>query len=191
MSLLAIIVVAILVAAYFWYANIIARKNKALEALADIDVQFKKRHDLIPNILSLTEKYKDYEKDLFTQVTELRSQAVANNSSNQNPGAVDNQFAVESKLQAGMTKFFGVMENYPDLKSEQAFAQAQQSYNEVQEQIAAATRFYNAAVASLNNSIQIFPGNLLAKFANITALPAFYAANQEDRQAINANDYIK
>lgn len=174
---------------YVWYASIISKKNKAKEALSGIDVQQKKRNNLIPNILKIAQKFMEHEQELITKVTELRSQAESDYDE-ADPDAVKEHLAAMQALDANMGKLMIAVEAYPDLKSQDTMLQAQKTYNEVEEQIAAARRFYNSAVTSLNNSIEIFPGNLLAGFAKASPMP-FYEAEEAATQPVDADDFLK
>jgi LemA protein len=181
----AVVVLGVL---YGWYAGIIKKKNKAKEALAGIDVQLNKRHDLIPNLLKIAKRFMEHEMELMTRVTELRSQA-SKTYDQTDAAAVKEHLAVENQLQGQMGQLMIQVENYPDLKSDQPMVQAQQSYNEVEAHISAARRFYNSAVGQLNNSIQIFPGNLLAGLAGAQEMP-FFEAPEAVKAPVNADDFL-
>lgn len=183
------ILLAIVVIGYFWYAGIIGKRNKVLEALSDIDVQLAKRHDLIPNILTIAQRFMDHERSLMEDITSLRGKAQAGIGSI-GSAAVGQHLQDETQLQGLMTRFFALAENYPQLKSDAPMMQAQATYNEVEEHIAAARRFYNAAVEVLNNAVQIFPGNLVAGIAGVAAYP-FYQADEASKALVNAGDYLK
>ena len=174
---------------YFLYAKIIKNKNKLFEALSSIDVQLTKRHDLLPNILKIAQKFMEHEKDLIIEVTALRTQASQPYNHN-DPNEVKKQLEVANQPQNKVSSLMLNVENYPNLKSDQTMITAQQTFNEVEEQISASRRFYNSAVNNLNNSIQIFPGNLIAKMANVQLMPYFEAAAQ-DKQPVDANNYFK
>jgi LemA protein len=174
---------------YIWYVNIIGRKNKALESLSGIDVQLRMRSDLIPNVLKIAQKYMDHEKSLLTEITELRTQATKDYDQ-ADPAAVQEHLQIAEKLAGRMGKLMIAVENYPDLKASESMIQAQQTYNEVEARIAAARRFYNASVTALNNSIQIFPGNLLASFASASAMP-FYEADEASKGPVDADAFLK
>lgn len=103
----------------------------------------------------------------------------------------DQTMAIENKLGFVMKQYFVVMENYPELKSNQNFLQAQATYDKVETQIAAARRFYNSAIAVYNNSIQIFPGNILIKLISPPTFPDFYVADPIDKKTINVEAFIK
>lgn len=182
------IVGVILVGAYLWYASIVTKRNKAQEALSGIDVQLQKRSNLIPNILKIAKKFMEHEKELLTQVTELRTRVDAGYDAS-DAASVKDHLGASSALGGAMGKLMVAVEAYPDLKSSDTMVQAQQTYNEVEGQIAAARRFYNASVTQLNNSIQIFPGNLLAGFAGATAMP-FYEAYEGATAPVDASDFL-
>ncbi len=174
---------------YFWYMALVTRRNKALEALSGIDVHYNMRFDLIPNVLKIAQKFMDHEKSLLTEITALRTEA-QKNYDKKDAGDVSKHLQAVEALSAKMGQFMVSVEAYPDLKSDQTMVQAMQTYNEVEAQIAAARRFYNAAVTALNNSVQIFPGNIVAGFANVKEMP-FFAAAESVKSAVNASDYLK
>ena len=173
---------------YFWYAKIIGRKNSVKESLSGIDVQLLKRSELIPNILAIATKFMEHEKGLIENVTELRTKesGVYNES---DPISVEKHLEFSSALGSEMGRLMISMEAYPDLKSNEAMLQAQKTYNEVEAQIAAARRFYNASVTQLNNSIEIFPGNLLAPLAKAAIMP-FFEIEETARKPINAAEFL-
>jgi LemA protein len=170
--------VALLLLIYVLYASLITKRNKALEAFSGIDVQLKKRHDLIPNILTIAKKFMEHEKNLMKEITELRT-AAQSGAGSKDTADIKKRLATENALQQKLGQFFVSVENYPQLKSNESMLHAQQTYNEVEEQISAARRFYNSAVNELNNSVQIFPGSVIASMINVQALPFFEAASNE------------
>ena len=185
--ILAIVVVAFAVL-YFWYVGIISKRNQAKEALSTIDVQLQKRGELIPNILQIAQRFMEHEKQLLTEITELRS-AFHKEYDRADQQAVSEHLAVAQQLSSKMGKLMVQVENYPELKSDATMMTAMQSYNEVEAQIAAARRFYNSAVTALNNSVEIFPGSVIARMANVQPLP-FYEAPAESLAPVNAGDYL-
>lgn len=189
MNSIIIISLITIIVSYTWYVVIVSRRNKTFEALSGIDVQLNKRHDLIPNILKIARRFMEHEKELLSEITELRTQA------QEKVGVTDaksikEHLSMEQALQGKMGQLFVAVENYPDLKSDETMLQAQRTYNEVEEHIAAARRFYNASVTSLQNAIQIFPGNLLATLAGAKEMP-FYEADEAVNSSINADDFMK
>lgn len=184
-----LIIIAIpLIVIYFLYVGLVKKKNKVKEALSGVDVQLQKRSNLIPNILKIAKKFMEHEKELLTEITELRAQAQKDYKSD-DTGAVKEHLAIADKLGSKMGQFMLNVENYPDLKSDQTMLQAQQSYNEVEEQIAAARRFYNSAVGELNNAVEIFPGNLIAPLAKAKIMP-FYEADEAAKAPIDAGNFL-
>jgi len=182
-------VVALAVIAYGWYVSLITRRNRAREALSSIDVQLRKRHDLVPNVLKLARKFMSHEKELLDSLTELRTQAQAGYSVDV-PEDVAKHLAAEGALQTGLARLFAVAENYPELRSSDTIITAQQTYSEVEGHIAAARRFYNSAVTRLNNAIQIFPGSVIANWANVRAMPFFELEDAAVRQPVDADKYL-
>lgn len=189
MSINLIIVIAcavILVSGYSIYVSLIQKKNKVMEAFSSIDVQLKKRYDLIPNILSIAKKFMDHEKGIFEEVTKLRTQAMSLSSGIENVGK---KLQLDSQIKDLMGKLMVSVENYPELKSDQSMVTAMQTYNEVEEHIAAARRFYNSAVLELNNAVEIFPSSLIAACIGVRK-QEFFHAEEAARQAVNAADYL-
>ncbi len=159
---------------YLWYAVIVTRRNKVWEALSSVDVHLNQRHDLIPNIVKLAARFMEHERGLIEEVTRLRGQ-VQRPLPTGAPGEVEARFALEGQLARRVGQLLVTMEAYPQLKSDAAVLEAQRTWTEVEAQITAARRFYNAAVNRLNNAIQIFPGPLVAALAGARPMPFFDA----------------
>ena len=181
-------ILAPLAVIYIWYAKLVGKKNKVQESLSSIDVQLKKRSNLIPNILTIAQKFMSHESKLLTEITELRAKATSGYSKSDQAGVKEHLQASEM-LSGKMSQLMVAVENYPDLKSDQTMLQAMQTYNEVEGHIAAARRFYNSSVTILKNAVEIFPGNIIAKMANISAMP-FYEADEAAKKPINAADFL-
>lgn len=176
---------------YIWYTRIISRRNSALEALGSIDVQLRKRHDLIPNILKMVQKYMDQEESVLTRITALRAQ-VTSDYDKTDPQQVQGHLQAEGELKQAMGSLFSaVAENYPELRSSENMQSAQETFTEVEGHIAAARRFYNSSVTDLNNSVQIFPGSMIAQMAGVKAMPYFEETDEAVRAPVNADDYLK
>lgn len=184
------IAVVLLLIVYFWYMALIKRRNQALEALSSIDVQLRKRFDLIPNVLKIASKFMAHEKGLMEQITALRTKSMEGYQE-KDPDAVQEHLQASGKLGGAMMQLFAVAENYPDLKSNETMVTAQHTYSEVEGHIAAARRFYNAAVTQLNNSVQIFPGNLIAGMAGVKEMPFYEEADEAAKAPVDAGDYLK
>ena len=183
-----IIGAVLIILLYVWYTRIIRNKNQAYEALAGIDVQLKNRSDLLPNILTIAKKFMEHEKELLSSVTELRTRSNAEYDSG-DAQAIKQHMELASALGSEMGKLMVSVEAYPELKSDQTMQQAQLSYNEIETKIAAARRFYNSAVGQLNNSIEIFPGNIVAKYANVSIMP-FYETDDASRATVDASSIL-
>lgn len=158
MTIVIIILAIILIIALFLvgtYNSLVGKRNQITNAEGSINVMLKKRFDLIPNLVKIAKAYMDYEKSLLEKITEIRS-------------VYDRAMTTEDKMEANknlsdiMTKFYAVAENYPQLKADGAFVNLQNSFNEVEEQLSASRRFYNSAVTDYNNTVLMFPSNLVA-----------------------------
>lgn len=191
LSLPLIICLVLIVVLYGLYARIISRKNTAKAALSSIEVQLRKRFDLIPNVLKLAAKYMTHERELIEEVTRLRSNAQKVSHAT-HPDDVKQLFEADALLSKKFSSLSIAMENYPDLKAAQTTAEAMHAWNDVEDNIAAARRFYNSAVTDLNNAIEIFPGNFIAPLAKAKSMPMYEDADSEAiRKSIDANDYLK
>jgi LemA protein len=143
------------------YNRIVALSQRTEQAFADVDVQLKQRHDLIPNLVETVKGYASHEKETLDNVIMARSAAQAAHG----PAA---QGAAEGVLGAALGKLFALAEAYPDLKANQNFMELQRELSDVENKIAAARRFFNNAVQEFNTAIQQIPGNLVAPLGNFT-----------------------
>ena len=185
--ILVVVAIVVLFLLYGVYVSVIQKRNKVMEAFSSIDVQLKKRYDLIPNILTIAQKFMDHERSLIEDVTKLRTEvySMANNMGN-----IDKKIELDGLISKKMGQIFVAMENYPQLKSDATMVTAMQTYNEVEEHIAAARRFYNSAANELKNAVEIFPSSLVAAICGIKAVD-FFRAEESERKPINAQDYLK
>src|SRR5574344_3050104 len=172
---------------YSIYVSLIKKKNKVKEYFSDVDVQLKKRYDLIPNILTIANKFMEHERGLMDDITKLRTQAASLQST---PDTISDKIKLDNQIANKMGQLMVNVENYPQLKSDQTMIQAMQTYSEVEEHIAAARRFYNSAVNDLNNAVEIFPSSIFAGMMNISSCP-FFEAEEAARQSVNATDFFK
>ena len=183
-----VVICVILVLLYIAYVKLIAKKNKVREALASIDVQKKKRYDLIPNILFMANKFMEHERGLLDDITKLRTEAVKMSSNFDN---VKEKIALDAEIKNKMGQLMVSVENYPQLKSDQTMIQAMSTYNEVEEHIAAARRFYNSAVLDLNNAVETVPTKWFAESLGIKSeLPYFEITDEKERRSIDAKAYF-
>lgn len=186
--ILTCIAVAVILIAYFFYASLITKKNKAKEAFSGIDVQLKKRYDLIPNVLFIANKFMEHERGLLEDITRLRAQAAKLPA---DLGNAQEKLNLDSMISGKMGQLLVSVENYPQLKSDQTMLTAIQTYNEQEEHIAAARRFYNSAALELNNAVEIFPGSLIAAMVNIKQIPFIEVTDEKERERIDASAYMK
>ena len=185
--ILLVLAVVLAFCLYGMYTRLIQLKNKVKEAMSGIDVQLNKRYSLIPNILTIANKFMEHERELFSTITELRSQASGIRSTKE---TVAQKFELDNQIAAKMGQLMVNVENYPQLKSDQTMMNAMQTYAEVEEHIAAARRFYNSAVNEINNAIEIFPSSIIAGMLGMTIYP-FFEASEVAKQEINASNYLK
>ena len=171
---------------YSSYVKVIKSGNAVREAKSSIDVQFRKRYDLLPNILTIASKFMTHEKEIFTKITELRSQAL------QTPAGSKESFECNKKLDSVLGQLKVSMENYPTLKSDATMVQAMKTYNEVEEHIAAARRFYNSAITQLRNYVMIFPTSLFKGYVQEEMQNSYYEIEDKNiANPVNAADYLK
>ena len=159
MELLIILVIVIVIVVIFVgiYNGLVTRRNRVDEALGQIEVQLKRRHDLIPNLVQAVQGYMGFEQDVLTRVTEARAGAVAAGA--QGPAQ---QAAAENMLTGALRSLFAVVENYPDLKASTNVMQLQEELTTTENQISFSRQHYNATVLDYNNTIQTIPSVLIA-----------------------------
>jgi len=161
-------IIAIIVLLGVKMYNILVRKrNEVDNAFGGIDVQLKKRYDLIPNLVATVKQYAIHEKETLTNIAEMRAKASGGNLSN------DEKVALDNKISAGMNKIMVAVENYPDLKANESFMNLQRTLNEVESQISAARRTYNAVITDFNNEIQTFPNSVVASMMKLQPKKVF------------------
>jgi LemA protein len=165
--------------AVFIYNNLVGSRNSVENAFGSIDAMLKKRYDLIPNLVETVKVYMKHEKDTLTQITELRNKATSSTISQ------DEKVGLENKLSGLMRNVMVAVESYPDLKASEQFTMLQRSWNEAEEQIAAARRAYNSAVTQYNNAVDKFPSNIFASMFNHKRKPVFEIP-QAERENVSA-----
>ncbi len=169
-----VIIVVWLIAAY---NGLVRTRNRAQEAWSDIDVQLKRRYDLIPNLVESVKGYMAHESGVFEKVTQARSRAM------QATGAA--KAGAEDALSGALKSLFAVAENYPQLKANENFLNLQNELTDTEDKIQAARRFYNGMVRDLNTKIQIFPTNLFARMMGFTAMEFFGNLSDAEKQAVS------
>jgi len=154
------------------YNGLVRLKNRVDEAWSDIDVQLKRRYDLISNLVNTVKGYAAHEKEVFEKVTEARTRAMGAQS------AADKDQA-ENALSQTLKSLFAVAEAYPDLKANQNFLELQRELTDTEDKIQAARRFYNGNVRDFNTKIQVFPNNVFAGALGFAAREFFEAGEGE------------
>ncbi|TAN33584.1 LemA family protein [Patescibacteria group bacterium] len=159
------------------YNGLIRSKNRVDEAFSDIDVQLKRRYDLIPNLVETVKGYMTHEQNTLVKLTEARAAAMSAHD-NKNASLADKEKA-ENMLSETLKSLFAVTENYPDLKASQNFLQLQDELSDTENKIQASRRFYNGNVRDFNTKIQVFPTNMVAGWLKFVKYEFFQAAEGE------------
>ena len=158
------------------YNGLVSRRNRVDNAWSQIDVQLKRRHDLIPNLVEAVKDYMSYEQETLTNVTNARAAAIS--AANAGPAA---QAEAENALTGTLKSLFAVVENYPDLKANQNVLSLQEELTATENKISFARQFYNDSVLTYNNKIQMFPSNVIAGMFNFTTRQ-FFEVPEGDRE---------
>ena len=170
------IILGILALAVIWavasYNGFVTLINRAKEAWSDIDVQLKRRYDLIPNLVNTVKGYAAHELGAFEKVTEARAKAMQ-------AGSLSDKAAAEGELSGTLKSLFAIAEAYPDLKANTNFLELQRELSDTENKIQAARRFYNGNVRDLNTSVQSFPSNIIAKSFHFSEMEFFELAETE------------
>lgn len=176
------VIVGVLVVILLWvvsaFNSLIKQKNRSDNALSDIDVQLKRRYDLVPNLLEVVKGYKDYEASVLENVTKARSEALSLKNS-----SVNDRAEAEGQLTNALKSLFAVSENYPQLMASESFRNLQGQLSSLENDIQSARRYYNAAVRELNNAIQVFPANIVAAIFSFKR-SEFFGADQNEKEAV-------
>lgn len=173
--LIAIVVVVLWVIALF--NGLVRLKNRVSEAWSDIDVQLKRRYDLIPNLMETVKGYMKHEEGVLVKVTEARNMAM-------NATGTEAKGKAENALSETLKSLFAVAENYPDLKASQNFLQLQDEISDTENKIQASRRFYNGNVRDFNTKIQVFPNNMIANTLGFKAFEFFEIENEKERENV-------
>lgn len=166
---------------FYFYNTMVNLRNRTDEAFSAIDVQLKKRFDLIPNLVATVKEYMVYEKDTLNRITELRAKALNGNVSQ------DEYIKLSEETDKLLKSIIVSVENYPELKASANMEMLQRSLNEVEDQIAASRRAYNAAVRNLNNGVQMIPTNIFASLMNIKTR-AYLETPDNERENVSVSD---
>ncbi|MFH0856731.1 MAG: LemA family protein [bacterium] len=175
------VVLAVIIIAILWliavYNGLIKAKTRTDEAWSDIDVQLKRRYDLIPNLINAVKGYAAHEKNLFESVTKARAEAIGAQ------GAKD-KAAAENALSGTLKSLFAVAENYPQLKANENFAKLQDELTDTENKIQASRRFYNGNVRDYNIKLQVFPTNLIANALGFKGKEFFEITDAKEKENV-------
>ena len=173
-----------MVAVVLWiiaaFNGLVTLKNRAKEAWADIDVQLKRRYDLIPNLVETVKGYATHERELFEKVTQARASAMG-------ATGLKDKAVAENTLSGTLKSLFAVAENYPELKASQNFLALQNELTDTEDKIQAARRFYNTNVRDLNIKVESFPANMIASSFGFKQMELFQTANDAEREPVKVN----
>lgn len=175
MIIIAIILGAVLLWAIYMYNRFVSLRNRTEEAWADIEVQLKRRYDLIPNLVNTVKGYATHESGAFEKVTQARAAAMGART-------VGEHAKTEAMFGQAITGLFGIAEAYPDLKANQNFLALQNELSDTENKIQAARRFYNSNVRDLNTSVETFPPNVIARIFQFTKKEFFDLADTDAAQ---------
>jgi len=177
LNLLWILLALVVVWFVFAYNGFIRLRNRVKEAWSDIEVQLKRRYDLIPNLVNTVKGYMKHEQKVFDDVTQARASAL---------GATTRQSKAEAENQLSETlkTLFAVSENYPELKANANFLELQRELSDTENKIQAARRFYNNTVMDINNRVKVFPSNLIASLFGFKEEQFFETENEAEREAV-------
>ena len=172
-SLPAIVLLLCIVYIVYLYNALVKARQYVQEGASDIDTQLKRRYDLIPNLLETVKGYAKHEKETFEQVIKARTMAMGVQ------GVSAEKSQAENNLSGTLKTIFALGESYPDLKANQNFIELQQELSDTEDKIQASRRFYNSTVLSLNNKVETFPSNIIAKIFNFQKAQYFELDEQE------------
>jgi LemA protein len=174
------VIIAIVLAIIAMYNSLIRLKNRVDEAWSDIDVQLKRRYDLIPNLVETVKGYAAHEKETLEKVIQARSAAMAAQSG----GDMKAKAGAENMLSSTLKSIFALSENYPELKANQNFLELQRELADTENKIQAARRFYNGNVRDFNTKLQVFPTNIIANMLGFKAREFFEIEEPKERENV-------
>jgi LemA protein len=174
-ALIVLVVIGLVVMSL--YNKLVSLKNKVLEAWSGIDVQLKRRYDLIPNLVNTVKGYAAHESGTLEKVIQARNQAMSAGAG----GNINAQVQAENALSGTLKSLFALSENYPDLKANTNFIQLQNTLGEVEDSLSNARRYYNALVRDNNTAVEAFPSNLIANQFHFEKFDFFEIENDAER----------
>jgi LemA protein len=177
--IIALVVIAVLVYVWFTYNNLIVLRERIKEALSQIDVQLKRRTDLIPNLVETVKGYAKHEKAVFEEVTKARSALLK-------AGSLEEKAKANNMITDALKSIFAVAEAYPDLKASQNFLNLQEELTDAENKISYSRQFYNSNVLAYNTAIKQFPGNIFASMFGFKA-NEFFAATEAEKKEVKVS----
>ncbi len=180
MDLISILVVVLIVWAILSYNRLISLRNRVKEAWADIEVQLKRRYDLIPNLVETVKGYAAHEREIFEKVTEARTRAIGAKT-------IKERGEAENALSGTLKTLFAVSENYPQLRASENFLELQRELTDTEDKIQAARRFYNGNVRDFNTSLQSFPKNIIANTFGFKEAEFFEIEEAAQKEPVKVN----
>ena len=176
-TIIPIVIIVGVLYVIFAYNGFVRLVNRTKEAWADIDVQLKRRYDLIPNLVNTVKGYATHESQVFEKVTQARTAAMG-------AGTLEAKGQAEASLAGALKSVFAIAEAYPELKANQNFLALQAELSDTENKIQAARRFYNTNVRDLNTSIEVFPGNLIAGMFRFVKMEFFQLNDEAAREPV-------
>lgn len=184
MSIITIFIIIIVAVIILWIVSVFNRlvtlRNRAKEAFSDIDVQLKRRHDLIPNLVETVRGYAAHEREVFEKVTEARTRAMGATTLKEKGEA-------ENILSGTLKTLFAVSENYPQLRASENFQKLQDELTDTEDKIQAARRFYNTNVRDLNIKIETFPANTIASIFRFKPMEFFGVEDASEKEPVKVS----
>ncbi len=172
-----IAVIAIIGGIIYLYNNLVAKKNAVKNAWSQIDVQLKRRADLIPNLLASVKGYMEHEKNVLENVVKARNMALRCDESD-----INSRIKCENKLAGSLSSLLAVVESYPELKANENFLQLNEELSSTENKIAFARQFYNDSIMFYNNALEMFPNNIIASFFDFKHYDEFKIVDEKDRE---------
>jgi LemA protein len=178
------IILGVAVVLFGWIAvtfnSLVLGRNRVKEAWSDIDVQLKRRYDLIPNLIQTVKGYMKHEKDTLTKVVEMRTLAMQG-------GSIKERAQHENILSGALKSIFALSESYPNLKANETFMELQHELSDTENKIQAARRFYNGTVRDFNTKIEQFPTNIVSNIFKFKARDFFELTNKKERETVKVD----
>lgn len=175
--IIAVVVAILVISCVTTYNSLVKSKNNVEKAFADIDVVLKKRYDLIPNLVNTVKGYAKHESETLTKVINLRSAAIESNN-------VNDKVKINNEITSSLGNIIAIAENYPNLKADSNFLSLQQSLGDIEKELSSFRLSYNEYVTILNNKIETFPNNILAKMFKFKQAEFFEITNEVERENV-------